>query len=52
MSRVASCGKQSAWYHITVREAPEVCVGDLDGDGEVGLADLTALLSAYGTTCP
>jgi hypothetical protein len=27
------------------------CPGDLDGDGDVDLADLAALLAAYGTTC-
>ncbi len=26
--------------------------GDLDGDGDVDLADLAALLGVYGTTCP
>jgi hypothetical protein len=25
--------------------------GDLDGDGDVDLADLAALLGVYGTTC-
>jgi len=28
----------------------EFCFGDLDGDGEVGLADLAQLLSHYGET--
>jgi hypothetical protein len=28
-----------------------VCGGDLDCDGDVDLSDLSALLSAYGTTC-
>jgi hypothetical protein len=26
--------------------------GDLDGDGDVDLADLAELLSVYGVTCP
>jgi len=25
--------------------------GDLDGDGDVALADLAGLLAVYGTTC-
>ncbi|MEP0846234.1 MAG: right-handed parallel beta-helix repeat-containing protein [Phycisphaerae bacterium] len=31
---------------------PPVCVGDLDGDGSVGIADLSILLTVYGTMCP
>jgi hypothetical protein len=27
------------------------CFGDLNGDGQVGLSDLAALLAVYGTTC-
>lgn len=29
----------------------EACVGDVDGDGDVDLADLSALLAAFGSSC-
>lgn len=32
--------------------APEPCEGDVDGDGDVDLADLSELLSVYGSQCP
>ena len=31
---------------------PVFCFGDLDGDEDVDLTDLAALLAVYGTTCP
>ena len=37
-------------YYLAVAVG-DPCPGDLDGDGDVDLADLAALLSVYGTTC-
>ncbi len=38
-------------YEFQDTSPPPPCLGDLDGDGDVDLADLAALLAVYGTTC-
>jgi subtilisin family serine protease len=37
---------------VNVRVAPATKVGDLNGDGQVGIADLSQLMSAWGTNNP
>ena len=47
------CGPGTFWD-----EASSMCVGmttcseDVDGDGLIGVSDVLALLSAFGTLCP
>jgi hypothetical protein len=43
-------GATSVYYDDLSLEADTDCVGDLDNDGQVGLADLNELLSNYGVT--
>ncbi len=43
-------GNDSQWSMDDVAYTPELCFGDLDGDGDVDLADLAQLLSNYGMT--
>lgn len=38
-------------WHV-VELSPPACPADLDGDGEVGLLDLSALLVQFGSVCP
>lgn len=40
---------------VLLNDCPPVCAADLDGSGDVGFADLTQLLSAWGpcaAPCP
>jgi hypothetical protein len=43
-------GNHNAAHYLAVAVG-DPCPGDLDGDGEIGLSDLAALLSVYGTSC-
>lgn len=38
-------------FYYTLGE-PCACAGDVDGDGQIAIADLTALLSLFGAACP
>jgi hypothetical protein len=38
------------WIDYARPLAPGICVGDLDGDGQIGLPDLAILLSNYGAS--
>ena len=40
----------SVTFPITVQDNQELCEGDIDGDGIVDVADLLALLDAWGTS--
>jgi hypothetical protein len=40
---------QQTIYQVSVNVG---CAEDIDGDGDVDLADLATLLGVYGTTCP
>ncbi len=41
-----------ATFNITVREPEPQCIGDVTGDGVTDVADLLALLAAYGGSDP
>lgn len=45
------CGDRSAMRVETIGGAP-ACEGDVNGDGVVNLADLSALLTNFGLVCP
>ena len=42
----------SVTHSAAVPGCPSVCVGDVDGSGEVDIADLLAIVSAWGTDDP
>lgn len=47
----AQCGERCG-LRVEVGGTDPSCPGDLDGDGVIGLADLSFLLSRFGLTCP
>ena len=38
-------------YNVNTIDVTVTIIGDVDGDGDVDLSDLAALLGAYGTSC-
>ena len=51
-SFVDQCGEHSG-LHVEINgTSPSDCPGDMDGDHDVDISDLTLFLSRFGTICP
>ncbi len=44
-------GEWMGWVNCDEVTCDQDCIGDLDGDGTIGVDDLLQMLSAYGVAC-